>query len=113
MKSPSSETTGEEKKSDPLRWIIVLPAAVLGGFAAAIVASLAMTLVSESWPNALVTELARGAAIVIVGAKSAPRSRLATAFVLAGVWTALSLTMHVLLLRDSLGMTNYMAAVGT
>jgi hypothetical protein len=111
---PSSETIGEEKKAGLLQWIIVLPAAVLGGFGAAIIANGVMTLVSdESWPNALVTELARGAAIVIAGAKSSPRSRLAAALVLTGVWTSLSLTKHVLLLRDALGLTNYMAVVGT
>ena len=112
MKSPSG-TIEKEKKAGLLQWIIVLLTAVLGGFVAAIIAGVVMTLVSSGgWPDALVTELARGAALVIAGAKSSPRSRLATALVLAGVWTSLSLTKHVLL-RDSLGLTNYMAVVGT
>jgi hypothetical protein len=113
MKS-SSEIIEKQKKAGLLQWIIVLLTALLGGFVAAIIAGVVMTLVSSGgWPDALVTEFARGAALVIAGAKSSPRSRLATALVLAGVWTSLSLTIHVLLLRGSLGLSNYMAVVGT
>ena len=113
MKS-SSETIEKEKKAGLLQWIIVLLTAVLGGFVAAIIAGAVMALVSSGgWLDALVTELARGAALVIAGAKSSPRSRLATALVLAGVWTSLSLTKHALRVHGSLGLTNYMAVVGT
>ncbi len=110
----SSEQLAEQKKTSLLQWVVVLPIAVLAGFCAAIIAAVLMTLVtSVTWPNMLVTELARGAAIVIAGAKSSPRSRLAAALVLAGVWSFLSLTKHVLRVPGPLGPSNCMAVVGT
>lgn len=47
-----------------------------------------------------------GAIFVIAGAKLAPRGRLATAIVLAGLWCLAALSSHVLM-QSSRGLQNY------
>ena len=108
---PFSDLTGREKKIELLRWCSVLPAAVLGGFIASIMADVVVRLASpDGMLRVLITEFPKGAAIVITGAKTAPRARVPIAMILAALWISLSVIIHVLL-RGRVGWSNYMAVV--
>ncbi len=96
-----------------LRWLAVLPAAILAGwiahFAFGVVSVLVARLLSESatyYVRLLLYYAPQNAAFVIVGAKIAPRP-LATAVVLAVAAIALSLLVHILGQR-TVGVTNYL-----
>lgn len=107
---PSSELTERERRIELLRWISVLPAVVLGGFVASIISDVVIGLASpDGILRILITEFPKGSAIVIAGAKTAPRRRALTAMVLTGLWILLAVIIHVLL-RGPLGWTNYMGA---
>jgi hypothetical protein len=96
-----------------LRWLAVLPAAILAAwvahFAGGIVGLAVSRLVPEPasyYVRLLLYYAPQQAAFVIAGALVAPRP-LATACVLAGVAIALSLTVHILG-QHSVGTTNYL-----
>ena len=102
-----SELTAREKTMERLRWICVLPAAVLGGFAAQTIAGLVNRLAVYGWGTAAESTLVYGlqllmfyvlkcAVFIVAAAKMAPRGRLATAIVLAAAAILMSLVVHVL-----------------
>ena len=105
-----SELTGKEKSSERLRWICVPAAAVLGVFVLRIIAgfvmmpALALLSGSAAMPASdfrrfflsCVSGILTAAVFVIAGAKTAPRGRLATAIVLAGLWSLSALGSHAL-----------------
>lgn len=105
-----SELTRKEKGTELLRWLCVPAAAVLGVLALRIIAgfvmrpALAQLSGSAAMPASdfrrFVLHSASGiltaAVFVIAGAKTAPRGRLATASVLAGLWSLAALSSHVL-----------------
>ena len=109
MKS-SSELTGKEKSTELLRWICVPAAAVLGVLALRLIAGFVMPPVlaqlsgSAAMPASdfrrfflsCVSGILTAAVFVIAGTKTAPRGRLATAIVLAGLWSLAALNSHVL-----------------
>jgi len=113
-----SELTRKEKNTELLRWISVLPAAVLGRLAAQIIIGVVMRLaVSGGWftlgesqffyyLQILVFYSPKEAAFVIAGAKMAPRNRLATTTVLAVSGILMSLIVHVLG-QPNPGVVNY------
>jgi len=113
-----AELSGTAKAIEILRWIGVLPAAVLGRFAygtilAAIYRVKAVpggvlpdTSALGHWLQLLIFYPPPIAIFVVAGAMMAPRRRLATAVVLAAPAIALSLTIHVLL-PDHVGVNNY------
>ena len=96
-----------------VRWLAVVPAAVLAGWVAHVACGMlsmavASTL-SESaslYVRLLLYYAPKDAAFVIAGAKIAPRP-LATAVALAVAATAISLMVHILVPR-TVGVTNYL-----
>ena len=111
-----SELTGKEKSIERLRWICVPAAAVLGVLGLRIIAGFVMPPVlaqlsgSAAMPASdfrrfflhSLSGILTAAVFVIAGAKTAPRGRLATASVLAGLWSVAALMSHVLM-RPSRG----------
>lgn len=105
-----SELTGKEKSTEQLRWFCVPAVAVLGVLALRIIAGFVMTPVLAQLPGSAampasdfrrfflpcVSGILTAAVFVIAGAKTAPRGRLATAIVLAGLWSLAALCSHVL-----------------
>ena len=105
-----SELTRKEKSTERLRWVCVPIAAVLGVFVLRIIAGFVMmpALAQLSGSAAMpasdfrrvflhsVAGILTAAVFVIAGAKTAPRGRLATAIVLAGLWSLAALSSHVL-----------------
>jgi hypothetical protein len=103
-----SELTRKEKNTELLRWVSVLPAAVIGRLAAQIIIGVVTRLaVNSGWftlgesqfvhyLQILVFYSPKEAAFVIAGAKMAPRGRLATTIVLAVAGILMSLIVHVL-----------------
>lgn len=98
---------------DFLRWICVLPAAVLGTIFARTLAGTLWRLlffnsesVIASWTRLLVYAVA-GAAFVLAGALVAPRNRGTTAVILALAFALLSLLTHVIS-QDHPGTTNFL-----
>jgi hypothetical protein len=94
-----------------LRWLAVLPAAILAGWLAHLVFGTASVVVARLvWQSYVVRLLLyyvpKDAAFVLVGAKVAPRPR-ATAVVLAAAAIAMSLAVHILGQR-TVGVTNYL-----
>ena len=98
-----SELTGKEKAIELLRWICVLPAAML--------AYVAVGFVISSAPNThwvlLICYMPKEIAFVVAGAKTAPRSRTIATLVLAAVAILASLAIHVLT-QQRVGLTNYL-----
>ena len=98
-----------------LRWICVLPAAVMGGIAARYLGSIVGRFAiygsgSESnfaFSIQLLAYAIAAAAFVLAGAFTAPRNRRTTALVLAIAATLLSLLSHVLSQRHP-GTVNYL-----
>ena len=96
----------KQTRIDLLRWICVLPAAMFGEFAARQVSGLVWRFVIDGWAGGSESNLAfaaklmvhavAAAGFVLAGALTAPRSRGATALVLAIVSAFLSLVIHVL-----------------
>ena len=102
---------------DKLRWVCVLPAAVVGGFIAHYFVSLGRQFVLSSWTSMVGSNFAlafhlfafavASGAFVLAGGFTAPRCRRRTAFVLAVLETLLSLAKHVLL-QSHPGVTYYL-----
>ena len=115
-----SELTGKEKSAELLQWLCVPAAAVLGVLALRIIVGFVMQHVlaqlsgSAAMPASdfrrfflsCLNGLLTAAVFVIAGAKTAPRGRLATAIVLAGLWSFYALGSHVLV-QTSRGVRNY------
>jgi len=100
-----------------LRWLAVLPAAILAGwiahFAFGLLSLAVASVLSESAANyarLLLYYAPKDAAFVIVGARVAPRP-LATAVVLAVAAMAVSLLVHILG-QSTVGVTNYLHFMG-
>jgi hypothetical protein len=117
MMRPYSGLTGREKAIELLRWICVLPAAMLGSFATYYIGGLVGRLAQYGWGTPVESTLVyylllllfyipKEAAFVIAGAKTAPRSRLATTTVLAVARLVMSLIVHVLK-QPNPGVVNY------
>lgn len=96
---PFSALTEKEKLIELLRWFSVLPAAVLGFFAAYYAGGFLLPLAEalgvvnppsdmgfNRYLRYLIWLFPMGVAFVIAGAKTAPRFRLAAASVLAVLW---------------------------
>jgi hypothetical protein len=100
-----SDLSRREKAIELLRWIVVLPAAVLGRFAMVLLlglivrfADFAGWLADSELPavKLLLSCCPKEAAFVIAGAKTAPRRRLLTTVILAIAAGLMSLTIHIL-----------------
>lgn len=116
-----SELTGKEKITELLLWLCVPAAAVLGVLALRLIAGFVMPPVLAQLPGSAampasdfgrvflhsVSGILTAAVFVIAGAKTAPRGRLATAIVLAGLWGLAALSSHVLV-HLSQGTPHYM-----
>ena len=108
---PFSEQTGRDKRVEVARWLAVLPAAWLSRIIVLMVAGRLYPLTSAVPVLArLIKEAPVAAAIVIVGARVAPRFQSSTAFALAILWTILSVTIH-LILPTRLGQANWLDAI--
>src|SRR5262245_49502537 len=96
-----------------LRWICVLPAAIIVAAAVRYASRIVVIIVRAVSLSALaslgrsgVLYVPTDAAFVLVGAITAPRYRVITAIVLAAIRLGLALVAHVLR-PDSVGLTNY------
>jgi hypothetical protein len=106
-----------EKPVKLLRWICVLPGAVIGGIAARYLGSIVGRFANYGWVAESQSNFAfsiqllayaiAAAAFVLAGAFTAPRNRSITALVLAIAGTLLSLLTHVLSQRHP-GTVNYL-----
>gem|GEM_PF-2559040 len=120
---PFAELTSKEKAIEILRWIAVLPAAILGGAAAHILAIVFNSpgctrgmvnpgvYVWDRFFVVLMSNVAMGAATVIAGAKTAPRFRQAIGIVLAVMWVFYSGMVFTILLYRPTHFWDYMAVV--
>lgn len=105
---PFYALTRKERVIELLRWLCVLPVAVLGDFVGRIVyGGVAALLFSElsyegadRWVRHLVARLLSGVALVIVGARMAPRWRRTTALALAALAFAMAVRTHWIVHRD-------------
>ena len=118
---PFSELTRTEKRTELLRWLGVPVAAVLGVIALHIIAGFVVSRAVAQLPGSdaasgsdfrqlflrSLSGILPAAVFVLAGAKTAPRGRLATAIVLAGLWSLSALTKHVLV-HLSQGTPHYM-----
>jgi hypothetical protein len=97
---PFIELTTREKAIELLRWVGVIPAAVLGGYAAYVVFVLQNMVVHylqvgpyidffQRFLLVIASNAVAGVVTVIAGAMTAPRCRRVTAIVLAISWTVL------------------------
>ena len=114
-----SELSSREKRMEIVRWLCVLPAAVLADFAVSfvvgtIVRSGGLKIRGESsiayWFVLVLTYGSPKAAFVAAGAKTAPRRPVAIAVVLTVIGFCLSLMTHVVgqhLAGNRVGATNY------
>lgn len=106
-----------EKTVELLRWICVVPAAVIGGFAARYLGSIVGRFAIYGWGPVSESNIGfsillfvyaiSSAAFVLAGAFTAPRNRRIAALVLAIAGTLLSLLTHVLS-QPHPGMVNYL-----
>lgn len=121
--TPFSDLTGRARLIEVLRWLCILPAAVLANFVVQFfVGAVVQFARSAGWDNLsdsaiaystglLLGYVAPKSAFVVVGSKVAPRRQLGTAIVLTALGILFSLLTHVVgqLLRGSLvGTTNYL-----
>jgi len=95
MKEPFADLNGRQKAIEILRWMAVLPAAILGGLAAHLVAIIGNSpgctrgmvnpdeSVLDKFFVVLMSNALMGAVTVVAGAKTAPRHRRIVAVVLA------------------------------
>lgn len=105
---PFRELTGQQKAVELLRWLAVLPAAVIGSYIVRFVVGIAGALaVKIGWLNpgsagiayylfSFLYYVPKETAFVIAGTTMAPRFRRVTAFLLAAVAIFCSLIIHVL-----------------
>ena len=117
------ELTGSEKAIEVLRWLAVLPVAVIAGVAAHLLAIIGNSpgctrglinpdeSVLDRCFVVLVSNVAMGAVIVIAGAKTAPRYKQVVAIVLAVVWIFFSGMVFTVLLQRPAQFWDYMAVV--
>jgi hypothetical protein len=123
---PFSELTGGRKLTEVLRWLGVLPLALLADIAALQIVSAmfaAAHLVGNAGGDFFIESIIpdpvrvflyyvpRQSAFVIAGAKTAPRHQMATAIVLTVVGICFSLMTHVVFQHlggNRVGFTNYM-----
>lgn len=118
MEKSFSEHSRNEKSIELLRWLAVLPAAVVGSAATRLILGSATQLVISSikfysssavpiqWIRLLILYPPKQAVFVVIGAKMAPRFQLATAVGLAVTAIMLSLTVHILV-QPNPGAANY------
>jgi len=119
---PFSGLTGRGRLIEVLRWLVVLPAAVLGGIAVEFVVASAVQIASYGGLGilgdsniayclrVLLDYVPPKSAFVIAGAKMAPRYQRATAIVLTLLAFLFSLLTHVIAQRLAgrrLGIVNY------
>ena len=106
-----SELTRREKGIELLRWVCVLPVALVVRHIVQILMFLVVVrpLLSElsyegfdRWLRHLTVGLSGGAAFIIAGAKTAPRFRRATAVVLAVVSIVVAVRIHWFPHRDDI-----------
>lgn len=103
-----AEQSAQEKAIELLRWLLVPVAAVVAVFVVLLIARMAIPPAMARLPGTPpppVTDFQRiaprifgvliGALFVLAGAKMAPRFRLVTALVLAGLWIGYSFLIHV------------------
>jgi hypothetical protein len=125
---PFSELTGRGRLIEVLRWICVLPAAVLGVIAAEFVVVVVVKIARNGgWDilddsliakflTLLLFYVLPKSAFVMAGAKTAPRHQSATAIVLTLLGFLFSLMTHVIsqhyLAGRRLGMVNYLHLSG-
>lgn len=107
---PFSALTRKEKAIELLRWLCVLPAAALGDLAGKIVYGGVAALLlrdltyegTDRWVRHVTACLLSGIAVVVTGAKMAPRCRRTTAMVLAVIAVALATRTHWVVHGDDL-----------
>ncbi len=115
--SMASLPMNREKAITWLRWACVLPAAVLGSFAAQFLAALAGRLVVFAWGSPAESHVVyylllvlfyapKEAGFVVAGANTAPRARFVVATVLAVVGMLISLIVHIVR-QSHPGVVNY------
>jgi hypothetical protein len=118
---PFSELTNRERSIEVLRWLGVLPAAVLAHFAARFALGSVVLLASHAawgfddstiayYLKVILYYLPPKSAFVIAGAKMAPRHQRATTIALTVVGVIFSLMTHVVgqhLAGNRVGIVNY------
>lgn len=105
---PFSELTSQEKAAELLRWVLVPVAAVVAVYVLLLIARVALPPAMARLPGTPpppVSDFQRiaprvfgvlmAALFVLAGAKVAPRWRLVTALVLAGLWIGFSFSIHI------------------
>lgn len=105
-----SELSGRDRSLEIVRWLAVLPVALLSQFVVLWVASGLYSLTSQIplLPR-LVREFPVTAAMVIAGSLTAPRFSTVSAFVLTAFLIILSVAMH-LVLPSRIGTANWLDA---
>ena len=116
-----SELASDAKLIEVLRWVCVLPAAVLGAFVVQYIVHAVVQIADYGgWDlrdsslgyalRVFIYYVLRKAAFVIAGAKMAPRHQVATAIVLAVLGILSSLMIHIAgqhLVGNYVGLVNY------
>jgi hypothetical protein len=105
---PFAQLSGQEKGGELLRWLVVPVAAVVAVYVLLLISRVAMPPAMARLPGTPappVTDFQRiaprifgvlmAALFVLAGAKVAPRWRLMTALVLAGLWIGFSFSIHI------------------
>lgn len=104
-----SELTRTEKHVERVRWVGVLPVAMLGGLAGHLltVSLILHPLLSglgregfDRWSRHLIGGFLGGAVFVVSGAKTAPRCRRITALALGACWILTAVGIHWVNHRD-------------
>jgi hypothetical protein len=114
--NPTSSPAKREKAIEWLRWVCVLPAAVLCSVAVQFIAGMVGRLAVFEWGTPAESTFVRyllllfrvpmEAGFVVAGAKTAPRGRLVTAIVLAAARVLMSLIVHIVR-QSNPGVVNY------
>lgn len=118
-----ARTEWKAKMIEALRWIAVLPAAVLGGLAAHLIVIVVNSpgctrgilrpdeSVLDRFFVVVTSNIAMGLATVFAGAKTAPRQRKVVAVVLAVLWVFFSGMVFTVLLQRRTGFLDYVAVI--
>ncbi len=117
--SESQPNTRGSRGIEILRWIAIVPAAVIAGWLFAgvfgfLLSRIGIDLRGSAYPAflfPLLQLLPSGLAFTVAGALIAPRSRVIVAIVLAIVCISLSILRHIVG-QSSPGLTNYMHVSG-